>query len=129
MARKSGLGTLSITELQREIRRRQRRVPGLQRRRARLMEKVAAIDAQIGALGGESGGRRGGGRRAAGDSLVAHLKKALDGKTMGVAEVADYVKEHGYQTSSPNFRTIVNAALINRKHGFKRVGRGQYTTA
>jgi hypothetical protein len=130
MAKRTGLATMSVTELQRELKRRQRRVPALQRRRARFMAKVDAIDAQIAQLGGSSGGgtgRRGGGRRASGDSLVAHLKKALSGKTMGVSEVSDAVKKGGYQTSSPNFRTIVNAALINKKHGFKRVSRGQYT--
>jgi hypothetical protein len=130
MAKKTKLNGLSVTELHRELRRRQRRVPALQRRRAKVMEKVAALDAQIAFLGGMAGGgtgRRGGGRRASGDSLVAHLKKVLDGKTMGVSEVAEAVQHGGYQTSSPNFRTIVNATLINKKHGFKRVDRGQYT--
>lgn len=134
--RPSSLSGLSISEIQAELRRRQRALPALNRKRQKLLAKVATIDAKIAELGGSvaavsagkvSTGRRGGGRRPAEDSLVTYLQKALSGKTMGVAEVADTVKASGYQTDSPNFRTIVNAALINKKHGFKRVSRGQYT--
>jgi hypothetical protein len=134
--RSSSLSGLSISEIQAELRRRQRALPALNRKRSKLLAKIATIDAKIAELGGSVGaspsmkspsGRRGGGRRPAEDSLVTYLQKALSGKTMGVAEVADAVKAAGYQTNSPNFRTIVNAALINKKHGFKRASRGQYT--
>jgi hypothetical protein len=45
---------------------------------------------------------------------------------MSVKELAEAVQRKGYRSTSPNFRLIVNAALL--KGGtFKRVGRGQYT--
>jgi len=51
---------------------------------------------------------------------------SVNGKTMGVSDVAGAVQKAGYRTSSPSFRTIVNQALI-ASGKFKRVGRGQYT--
>lgn len=45
---------------------------------------------------------------------------------MDVTSIAEQVQKAGYQTSSPNFRTIVNQALISSGR-FKRVARGQYT--
>ncbi len=53
-------------------------------------------------------------------------RMSVNGKTMGVSDVAGAVQKAGYRTSSPSFRTIVNQALI-ASGKFKRVGRGQYT--
>ena len=58
---------------------------------------------------------------------MSSLHSLLRGKTLGVAEMSDAVKKSGYKTSSPNFRTIVNAALITNPDKFRRVARGQYT--
>lgn len=132
MAKRSSnsISNLSIAELNREIGRRRRALPALQRRRAKAMEKVAQIDAMIASLGGATGG--GGGRRGRSGNegtLVDFLRRALTNTTMGVTEVAEAVKGLGYNTNSPNFRTIVNAALMSKKGGFKRVSRGQYTVA
>ncbi|MBY0308060.1 MAG: hypothetical protein K2Q09_04890 [Phycisphaerales bacterium] len=129
-----GLSGLSISELNREINRRRRSLPALQRRREKAMEKVARIDAMIAELGGSAGSVRRGPGRPRGSSnnngtLVDFLRRALTNNTMGVTEVAEAVKGLGYNTTSPNFRTIVNAALMNKKHGFKRVSRGKYTVA
>jgi hypothetical protein len=80
---------------------------------------------------GRPAGKIAGTRRGRGgneSSLVASLHSLLRGKTMGVAEMSDAVKKAGYKTSSPNFRTIVNAALITNPGKFKRVARGQYTS-
>ena len=60
-------------------------------------------------------------------NLVEALAAVLKGRTMGVTEVADAVKKSGYKTTSPNFRTIVNQALLKHKSVFDKVGRGQYT--
>jgi len=60
-------------------------------------------------------------------SLVGALQKLLTNKTMSVTEMAEAVQKAGYQTSSPNFRTIVNQTLINNPSLFKRIARGQYT--
>ncbi|MDX2116285.1 MAG: hypothetical protein SFZ24_11800 [Planctomycetota bacterium] len=134
MAKRSSLDTLSIADLQRELRRRERTagraVQKLERKRARLVDQLSEIDAQIAQLGGGRRGRSadGGGRlRPRNDSnLVEALAKVLASATMSVTEVAEAVQRAGYQTTSPNFRTIVNQALIKDKR-FKRVGRGKYT--
>ena len=60
-------------------------------------------------------------------SLVESLAATLRGKTMGVSEVSDAVQQAGYKTTSPNFRTIVNQALIGNPKRFRKVARGQYT--
>lgn len=127
MAKKAsggGLTGLSVAELQAELSRRQKGASALNRRRERLLAKLAAVEAQIDAMGGAIGGAR---RRPRNEmSLVEALAKALNGKTMSVTDVAQAVQRQGYRTSSPSFRTIVNQTLINSGK-FKRVGRGQYT--
>jgi CCR4-NOT transcriptional regulation complex NOT5 subunit len=133
MARPSALSNLSNSEILREVARRERKARTLARKRDKLMQKVALLDAQIEQYGGIAGrgGRAGvsGRRRRASNSmsLVEALTKALTNKTMGVTEVAEAVKSAGYSTTSPNFRTIVNQALLSNKDAFKRVERGQYT--
>lgn len=129
--RRSGLSTLSVAELQRELRRRQGTVGRLMKKRERMAAKLAALDAQIGGLGialrGRSGAGVGGRIRPKNEmKLVDALAKVLSGKTMSVTEVAEAVQQAGYRTSSSSFRTIVNQTLINSGK-FKRVGRGQYT--
>jgi hypothetical protein len=81
-------------------------------------------------MGGGAAGKLSGTRRGRGSnkqSLVSALHSALGGRTLSVAEMADAVQKSGYKTTSPNFRTIVNAALITNPDKFKRVARGQYT--
>lgn len=128
MAKRSGLSTLSLEDLQRELRSRQRRRPALERRREKIAAKLAAIDTELAALGGTGGATTSRGKRHEG-GLIAFLKKALSGKTMGVTEAAEAVQRLGYTTRSPNFRVIVNGVLLREKGGFKRVARGRYTAA
>jgi hypothetical protein len=131
----TGLRSLSVPELQHELRRRQRRLPALQRRRDRFAQRLAAIDDQISALDGSATSGRGA-RGAAGHrtyarnemTLVDALSQVLKGKTMRVPEAVEAVKKAGYQTSATplGFRTMVNITL-GKKDRFKRVARGQYT--
>ena len=124
---KSDLTDMSITALQSEIKRREKHAGSLQKRREKLVKQLAEIDAEIASIGGLGGG--GGGRRPRNESnLPEALVQVLTGKTMSVTEAADAVQKAGYITTSPNFRTIVNQALIRDKR-FKRVGRGQYTAS
>jgi len=128
MAKKS-LSGLSVTELQRELRRRERGVDSLMRKRDKLMEKVHALDSEIASLGIALGSRRSGTgrRRPRNDSNLADaLVGVLKTRTLSVTDVAQAVQEAGYLTTSPNFRTIVNQTLIKDKR-IKRVGRGLYT--
>lgn len=134
MAKRSSgsLTSLSIAELNKEIGRRRRALPALQRRRDKAQAKVDRLNAEIAALGGSgiagSRGPRSSGARAGNEGTLAdYLTRALTGATMGVTEVAEAVQKLGYTTGSPNFRTIVNAALMSKKNGFKRVARGKYT--
>ena len=126
-----GLSGMSIHEIHRELARRERFVASLERKRAALLQKIEDIDAQIAANGGPSRRGRGGGtgrtRSRNEMNLVDALAATLQGKTMSVTDAAEAVQKAGYQTTSPNFRTMVNAALLNKKR-FKRVQRGQYTS-
>lgn len=120
---------LSINEIHQELARRQKKLRALERRRATLVRRIDALDEQIAAHGGSAGSTRGMGSRARNDqSLGEALAGVLKGKTMSVTDAARAVVESGYRTNSPNFRTMVNAALLNKKV-FKRVERGQYTAA
>ncbi|MEX2220123.1 MAG: hypothetical protein WD749_15340 [Phycisphaerales bacterium] len=118
-----------MSDIEREIRRRSRAVGRLQRRRAKLADRIAKLDEQIRAAGGSvsarAGRSAGGGRRFKNKlTLMDALAKAVGSKTMGVEDAMAAVKKAGYRTASSNFRTQVNIALI--KGPFKRVGRGRY---
>lgn len=149
MAKRSstGLNSLSLQDLKTEINRRQRKLPALARARQKLLTKLAALDGQIASLSGLGskgpsigtykgkggkrklavGNRTGSGRRPAGTGLVDVLHKAIAGKTVSIEEAIKLTKEAGYVSESPNFKVMVNAALLKKSH-FKRVARGQYTT-
>jgi hypothetical protein len=121
---------LSVKELRRELSRRQRKMPVLMRRRAKVMAKVAVLDAQIRELGGSVGGPAGtiGSRKhfknemGLADTLVAVLKD----KTMGIEQAVEAVQKAGYRTTAKSFRVMVNATLLKDKR-IKRVERGKYT--
>lgn len=155
MAQKAGvakltLGGLSTEDLSRELQRRQRGLPALYSKLAKAEAKVKRIMSAIQMLGGgttgavaapgrrrgrppgvrnrlAAGGRAGRKRPKNKTNLVEALAVVLKGKTMGVTEVTAAVQAAGYKTSSANFRTIVNQALI-KSDAFKKVSRGQYTT-
>lgn len=141
MGRKSGLAHLSMNELRAELARRARAAQSLQRKRAKLVTKLNALDERIRDLGLNAGihtngvrtGRVGavpGRKRARNETNLAEaLAKVLKGKTMGVTEVAEAVQKAGYQTTAANFRTIVNQCLIKNNKMFKKVERGQYTAS
>jgi len=129
MAKRTGLDGLSIVELQRELRKRERissrKIDKLVAKREKLMEQVMALDAEIAKNGGR--GRAGVRRRPRNDKNLADaLVDTLKSTVMSVTEVAEAVQRNGYMTTSPNFRTIVNQTLLKDKR-FKRTGRGKYT--
>ncbi|MBX3358630.1 MAG: hypothetical protein KF745_09380 [Phycisphaeraceae bacterium] len=127
-ARRRGLTGLSLTALQTELRRRERRVGALMRRRERVAAKLQRLDSEIESMGGRAGRIAGVRTRPKNDmNLVESLQKLLTGKTMSVTDATQAVQDAGYKTSAENFRTIVNQTLINSGK-FKRVSRGQYTT-
>jgi hypothetical protein len=144
MARRAGgaLSRLSVQVLEAELRRREKGVGRLERKRAKLQSRLDALEDLIRSHGGSPGsgngrrgrrggggrrGRRGGGRRPHNEmSLEKSLAKLLNGKTMAVTDIAEAVQRAGYRTGAENFRTIVNQTLI-RSDLFKKIARGQYT--
>lgn len=129
---KRTLENLTITDLHRELKRREKKVGAYVRRleskRERLRSQLADLEAEIAKHGGRIIGAAGSRKRAQNKmNLADALAKTLKSATMSVTEVAEAVQEGGYRTTSPNFRTIVNQTLIKDPR-FKRVGRGQYTT-
>jgi hypothetical protein len=150
--RGSSLRRVSTSDLQSELQRRSRDLVKLEAKRDAFLAEAETISAEISvinaALGAASGGTVSRGRAArkapaagrarrtaAGGirkrprnaaSLEVSLSKVLQGKTMGVTEVANAVQKAGYKTTSPNFRTIVNQTLI-RSALIKKIGRGAYT--
>lgn len=146
----ASLRGVSTGDLQAELQRRSRDLTKLEAKRDALLAQVGVIDSEISVInaalgvagGGTSGGRRaartapasGRARRGASGrkrphneaSLEVSLAKVLQGKTMGVTEVANAVQKAGYKTTSPNFRTIVNQTLI-RSDLIKKLSRGAYT--
>jgi hypothetical protein len=130
---KRGLAGLTIDDLQMEIRRRQRTVMPLQRRRDKLARKLFDLERKINSLGGHMSVKRGrpfgsgGGTRPRNSmTLLDAMQKVIGTKTMGVSEIAEAVQTAGYKTSSANFRVIVNQALLVNSDLFKKVARGQY---
>jgi hypothetical protein len=126
----SSLDSLPINILHAEIRRRQKSGSSLLKRREKLAAKLAALDAEIRAAGVAAGrGVTGRTRPQNAMSLAGTMAKVLNGKTMGVSELAEAVLKSGYNTHANNFRTMVNQTLIKNRKVFKKVDRGQYTTA
>ncbi len=123
MAKRSSAVQLSDTELRAELRRRERRLRALSRRRANLLRKADEAAQEIAALGGSIGT---GTRFRNSMTLVEALAKVLKDKPMRVLDAVEAVQRAGYRSAAANLRVIVNTALINSGK-FKRVGRGMYT--
>lgn len=118
---------MSIQELQAELQRRERGIRKLERRRERLLDELAQVDTELGAVGALGAGGRIRRRPRNEMNLVDSLAAVLNGKTMSVTDVTREVQKAGYITTAANFRTIVNQALIREKKVFKKISRGQYT--
>jgi hypothetical protein len=141
----TNLESISLEALEAELERRQDRLQALLEEHGRLMAAAARLGGEFRQAGGRAGGaaapsgaRRGrppGKKRGAKPgvkrprnemNLVEAMASLLKGKTMNVTKIAEEVQKAGYNTTSPNFRTIVNQTLI-KSDRFKKVSRGQYT--
>lgn len=118
--------SLSVGELESLLRKRQRELESLMKRRAKVEKKLHALDERIRAVSG-SGFVKRGGRPKNEVSLVEAIESALKGaaKPLTVGDIVDRVTASGYQSSSANFRGIVNQTLIKAKQ-FQNAGRGLY---
>jgi len=129
---------MTVAQLRAEIARRQMGLPKLQKRRAKLLRAIGALDRQIAAFGGQAerpAKRKGRPAKAAkaakaaassGKSLGQSIKDVLGGSRGGmrVKNIVAAVLRAGYKTAAKDFYNMVAAAL--RGDGFKRLGRGVY---
>lgn len=129
-SRKPKLSAVSTTELEREIVRRQNEVGKLERKRAKLLEQLEALDAEISAAGGSLSSLAGGGTRKRpknSTNLADALAEVLTKNPLSVTEAAEAVQAAGYKSNAANFRIIVNQTLLKDKR-FEKVSRGVYQT-
>jgi hypothetical protein len=137
------LASLTTEDLQRELLRRRQALGRLQARREKLAAELAALDAEIAALGERGNGHvappapivPGGPRKPArmiiprqknSVSLAAAMAMAVEpGATVSPTELAGLVKENGYVTTARKFAQVVAQALAKDKH-FRRIERGRY---
>ena len=130
---KRALSNVSTVDIQAELRRRQQKLPALQRKQKKLLADLAEVENQLAALGISASkrtaagaaprGRRPKNKRNLADTLASVLSKT---KPMRVIEAVAAVKKAGYKTTSNNFNTIVNQTLLKDKKRFKQTGRGKY---
>ena len=122
---------LNIAELERVLEVRRSELSKLTRQRSDLEKRIGAINRQIARVGGGSlggGRRRGRGGRARNEqSLTDTIEGVMkgSGKPMKVPDIVEGVLSSGYQSSSANFKGIVNQTLIKDKR-FQQVERGVY---
>ena len=133
---------MTIAQLKRAIAAQERRVAGLVAQRAEFARRLAAVDREIVAMGGEvpKAGKRPGRKPAKAapqrrtrklpkntKPLIEYIKDVLAGSKAGmrVNAVQAAVLKAGYQTTSKQFYGTVAAAL--REGPFKKVSRGVYT--
>lgn len=124
-----GLAKVPSHALARELNRRQKVASQLEAKRTNLLAEVADLEREIREYGGSLEGKalRGSPQSGRSTTLPQALAQLLKGRTMSVTDAAQAVQKAGYKTNSPNFRTIVNAAVLKRTDLFRRVARGQYT--
>jgi hypothetical protein len=132
MPRTSLLSRLSVENLKRLIDDRERDLKRLLKQRAKLEKQLRAIDRMIATVAGDGvvGQARGmgSGRRRNSETLPAVIARVLEkaGQPMKVGDIAQQVERAGYQSSSANFRGIVNQALVKDKR-FISPARGLYS--
>jgi hypothetical protein len=117
----------SIADLQAMIREQKAERGKLVKERKKLQGQLDRLDRQLQAFD-EGKGAGGVGSRPRNDkslpeAIAEGLKK--NGKAMKIGEIAEAVEESGYQSSSANFRGIVNQTLIKEPR-FKQESRGKY---
>jgi hypothetical protein len=133
MAKSKKLTDVSLAELQDELQRRRKQLPGLQAKRDKLAKQLAEVDKQIEMLQGKGKApakpstRKTRKRPKNAVSLPDILEKVMKGKgSVGIGEAMEMALAEGYKSSSSQFRNIINQTL-NKDPRFKKVARGQYT--
>jgi chromosome segregation ATPase len=134
--------TLTIAQLQDQLEMKTRELDKLKDKREKVAAQLADIDREIQKMTGESavaatrrsapaGGSRKTAkrprRRRGQGALVDYIRQVLseNPKGMRAVEIAQAVKDAGYESRSKDFYTIVAAALRDESQ-FQRVRRGVY---
>jgi len=141
------LDAMSVEQLLAEVQRRQKSLDKLLKEKARLQQKLAAIEDQIAALGadiklGGRGRRAAAGRPAAqaaapqpsraaraqnkGSLLDTVLQVLQPEKAMGIPEIIAAVNQAGYVSHAKTFPTIIGQTLRQAGDKVIRVKRGMY---
>ena len=131
---KATLGSVSLEDLKKELRRRQAALPGLIARRDALNRKIAELEA-LGQVAPASATRKKAPARRAPAKvrrarnklplaqLLADLLEAKPGQS--VKELTKGALSAGYKSKSKDFKALVTQALYHDKR-FRRVGRGRF---
>lgn len=134
------LATVSLLQLKAELARRQKALPKLARRRAKLLKALAAIEAEMATVAGVeaparvarvarkrvAGRKHRTGRPPRPGSLKAIILAAMGAKkALSVPEAVQAAIDGGYKSLSKNFRLLVNQTLLNEPE-FRKVARGKY---
>jgi hypothetical protein len=131
MARTSSKSQPSIAQLKDLLKEQRTRRTKLLSDRKKLQAKIDQIDRQIDVLDGAVGGGGGTGLRARNEHPLPDVIEVVlksNKKPMKVGEIVDAVQENGYQSTSVNFKSIVNQALI-KDDRFTSESRGLYRLA
>lgn len=125
------LSGMTISRLESMLNQQRNRKKELMKERAKLAAQLDKLDRQIASLDGGTGGGLGAlpsGRARNEMSLVETLTSVLEKnpKGMAVSDILAAVEAAGYQSSSPNFRGIINQTLIKERKKFTNVSRGVY---
>lgn len=115
----------SVAELTAELRRRQKDVRALERRRDRIAARLGEVNAEIAELGRITDMTPTGRVRNA-QTLPDALYSVMQGKQFSVPEAAEAVRASGYVSTAASLRAVVNQALLTDKR-FRKVQRGVYT--
>jgi hypothetical protein len=111
---------------------RKKEIDKLNKKKQKLLKDLAEVETQIGRFGGSGSKSRVGrprGTRARNDKPLADVLADVlgkNGKAMKVSEIAEAVLATGYNTNSPNFRSIVNQTLIKDRKRFDQAERSYY---
>jgi hypothetical protein len=122
------LGTYTTSRLLQIIEGRKKQLPSLQRKRALLQKQIDSLNERISELGDVESAAPAtrSGRARNSRSLPDTLFKVLSKHgALGIGEIVKKVKATGYKSSSPQFRAIVNQALI-KDNRFSKASRGVY---
>jgi hypothetical protein len=126
MPRHASVNLYSIPQLEKILKDRRSKIVLLERKRSKIAKQLQEIDSEIHSLGGNgvAPGTRHRNKLSLIESIIEVLKKSSS--PIRVADITDKVRAIGYRSISPNFRGIVNQALIKEKQFVKGAVRGTY---